>query len=157
VGPTRDIVKSSAWPGLKKKRRNWSDCRSTKSAYQTRKVLPLMSKNSAVSLEAHDNFRDPPAEMVREGARRRGFRVLGSAGPSVSGHPPSVLPVAQDGQHPERPAQKRPASDQASVATDLDSSRPGIMPRRRSRALSMPIKISIRRPPRSRPRAATRG
>ncbi len=29
-----------------------------------------MSKNNAVSLEAHDNFRDPPAELAREGARR---------------------------------------------------------------------------------------
>ncbi len=29
-----------------------------------------MSRNSPVSLEAHDNFRDPPAEMAREGARR---------------------------------------------------------------------------------------
>ncbi len=25
-----------------------------------------MSRNSAVSLEAHDNFRGPPAEMARE-------------------------------------------------------------------------------------------
>ncbi len=29
-----------------------------------------MSRNSPVSLEAHDNFRDPPAELAREGARR---------------------------------------------------------------------------------------
>ncbi len=29
-----------------------------------------MSKNNLISLEAHDNFRDPPAELAREGARR---------------------------------------------------------------------------------------
>ena len=29
-----------------------------------------MSRNSLISLEAHDNFRDLPAELAREGARR---------------------------------------------------------------------------------------
>jgi len=26
--------------------------------------MPLISKNSTVSLEAHDNFRDPPTELA---------------------------------------------------------------------------------------------
>ncbi len=29
-----------------------------------------MSKNSTVSLETHDNFRDPLAELAREGTRQ---------------------------------------------------------------------------------------
>ncbi len=32
--------------------------------------MPLLSRNSAVSPEAHNNFRDSPAELAREGARR---------------------------------------------------------------------------------------
>ncbi len=57
--------------------------------------------------------------QVAFGGRGRRAGVLGGAGPGLSAHPPPALLAAQGGQHPERPAQKRPASSEAGTAADL--------------------------------------